>query len=89
MTKIKATPYIIPPLFEKVDEIVYCINCKGMGSELYGTFAYDEELAEGGAGVWAISPVFEGVMDFYEWAKSQGFRYHDLNSMFKLRKIFM
>jgi hypothetical protein len=76
------------PLFEGMDDLEYCIGCQDMGSGEIGTFAYSATLCAEGAGLWAISPVFDNVDDFYSWAKQLGFRYHSMKGSFVLTKIF-
>lgn len=71
-----------------LDEIDYCINCTDLSSQSCGTFAYDKELFYMGFGLWAISPVFDSVDEFYAWAKCKGFRYHCLKANFVMRRQF-
>lgn len=80
--------HIMPPDFDSLSELVYIIAATDCGSGLQGTFAYDVDLYAQGCGMWAIGPVFEDVMEFYSWAKTKGFRYHDLNKMLTLSRTF-
>ncbi len=71
-----------------LQEIHYCVNCIDVCSGTKGTFAYDVGLMSR-CGMVAISPIFEDVMQFYLWAKGQGFRYHNLTQMFVLTREFV
>lgn len=73
---------------EDVEEIEYCIGCKDELSGMFGTFAYDAYICAHGGGLFAISPVFESVDEFYVWSKEHGFKYYSYRGSFVLTKVF-
>lgn len=48
----------------------YCVQCTDQTTKQVGTFAYVQTEA----GKMAISPVFPGLIEFYKWAKAEGYR---------------
>jgi len=53
-----------------MDRITYCIQCKDITTGQTGTFAYE---CEDGA-FKATSPVFPSLVEFYQWAKDNGYK---------------
>lgn len=76
------------PLAQYLEEIHYCINCVDATTERRGNFAYDVNLAERGLGLFAISPIFDTVDEFYSWAKGQGYIFHSTRHPFVMSKDF-
>lgn len=82
------TTYVVHPIFEKelplvedLDTISYAINCVDESSGKRGTFVYDQGLYDKGMGMWAISPLFQDIGNFYQWTKVKGFVHHRQGEM--------
>lgn len=54
--------------------IQYCIQCTDKISGKVGCFAYDIAAKERGEGHKAISEVFPSGIEFFAWAKSEGYQ---------------
>lgn len=52
----------------------YCIQCKDANSGQVGTFGFDEAefIANPEAGFKAVTPVFDGCIDLFAWARENG-----------------
>lgn len=61
-----------------LQELEYVVGGLDKISRNRGVFAYDSTLYECGAGLFAISPVFDSMDSFLYWARIQGFTVHSL-----------
>lgn len=52
----------------------YCVQCTDRTSGNVGTFAYDYERCSNGEGFHAVSPVFNGLIEFFQWADKEGWK---------------
>jgi hypothetical protein len=52
----------------------YCIGCRDKTSNTIGSFGYDNDVLFASNEFHAITPVFYSVMDFYKWAKKEGYK---------------
>lgn len=88
------TKHVIPifekdvPCVEDMNTITYCVNCVDEATGKRGTFVYDEALYNYNMGHWAISPVFQDIIKFYEWAREKGFAYHREGELLTMGRHF-